>query len=67
MTAPKDFTVGCLVILIIALCVMLVPVAIFVFKLSFFIVLAIGIILVAILAVTILGKLIRFIFFRKEL
>lgn len=52
---PKNFVVGCLTLMIIFLCAILIPVVILFFKLSLLIAIPIGIIAAVILAVTVIG------------
>ncbi len=60
---PKDFFTGCLVIL---LAVIVVPILIFLFKVSFYLAIVIGVIVAVILGIALLGKVIRIIFFGSK-
>ncbi len=60
---PKDFFTGCLVIL---LAVIVVPILIFLFKVSLYLAIVIGVIVAVILGIALLGKVIRIIFFGSK-
>ena len=59
----KDFITGCLVIVI---GIIVVPVLIFIFKVSIYLAIFIGIFLAIILGIALLGRVIRLIFFRNS-
>jgi hypothetical protein len=58
---PKDFLTGCLVIVI---AIFVVPILVFLFKVSVYLAIVIGVILAIILGIALLGRVIRLIFFR---
>ena len=58
---PKDFITGCLVIVV---AVFVVPILVLLFKVSIYLAIVIGVIVAIILGTALLGKIIRFIFFR---
>ena len=58
---PKDFITGCLVIVV---AVFVVPILILLFKVSIYLAIIIGVIVVIILGIALLGKVIRLLFFR---
>jgi len=62
MIEPRDFTVGCCGCLLLIVCIALVPVIYFVFKISLCVALLIGVIVLALVGVAFLGKVIRRIF-----
>jgi uncharacterized membrane protein YhaH (DUF805 family) len=60
---PKDFFTGCLVIVI---AVFVVPILIFMFKISIYLAIFIGVIIAVILGTALLGKVVRLILFRRK-
>mgnify|MGYP001148344769 CR=1 FL=1 len=60
---PKDFITGCLVIVV---AVIVVPLLVFLFKVSIYLAVIIGVIVAVILGITLLGKVVRLIFFRGK-
>jgi hypothetical protein len=60
---PKDFFVGCLVVI---LAIVIVPLLVLMFKVSVYLAIVIGVILALILGTALLGKVIRLIFFRNR-
>lgn len=58
---PKDFFMGCLVIV---LAIFLVPILVILFKVSIYLAIVIGVIVAIILGIALLGKVVRLIFFR---
>lgn len=65
MIESKDFATGCLVILIIILCIALIPILFFFFKLSLFVAIPLAIVAGLIFGIAILGKVVRWIFSKK--
>lgn len=59
----KDFFTGCLVIVV---AVFVVPILVFLFKVSIYFAIVIGVIVAIILGTALLGKVIRLIFFRSK-
>ena len=59
---PKDFITGCLVIVI---AVFVVPILVLLFKVSIYLAIVIGLMVAIILGITLLGKIVRLIFFRE--
>ncbi len=59
---PKDFFMGCLVIVV---AVFVVPILVLLFKVSIYLAIAIGIMVAIILGIALLGKIVRLIFFRE--
>jgi hypothetical protein len=57
----KDFITGCLVIVV---AVLVVPILILLFKVSVYLAIVIAVIVAVILGIALLGRVIRFIFFR---
>ena len=60
---PKDFFTGCLVIVV---AIFVVPILIFLFKVSVYLAIVIGVIVAIILGTALLGKVIRLIFFKSK-
>ena len=60
---PKDFITGCLVIVV---AVIVVPLLVFLFKVSVYLAVIIGVIVAVILGIALLGKVVRLIFFRRK-
>ncbi len=60
---PKDFFTGCLVIVV---AVIVVPLLIFLFKISLYLAIVIGVIVAIILGTALLGKVIRIVFFGSK-
>jgi len=60
---PKDFITGCLVVVV---AVFVVPMLIFLFKVSYYLAIVIGVIVAIVLGVALLGKIFRLIFFRDR-
>jgi hypothetical protein len=60
---PKDFLTGCLVVVV---AVFLVPILIFLFKISIYLAVVIGVIVAVVLGTALLGKAVRLIFFKKR-
>jgi len=58
---PKDFITGCLVIVV---AVIVVPLLVFLFKVSVYLAVIIGVIVAVILGIALLGKVVRLIWFR---
>ena len=58
---PKDFITGCLVIVV---AVIMVPLLVFLFKVSVYLAVIIGVIVAVILGIALLGKVVRLILFR---
>jgi len=58
---PKDFITGCLVIVV---AVFVVPILVFLFKVSIYLAIAIGLMVAIVLGIALLGKIVRLIFFR---
>jgi cobalamin biosynthesis protein CobD/CbiB len=59
---PKDFFMGCLVIV---LAIFVVPILVLLFKVSIYLAIFIGVIVAIVLGTALLGKIIRLIFFRE--
>jgi low temperature requirement protein LtrA len=57
---PKDFTTGCLVIVV---AIFVVPFLVLIFKISVYLAIFIGVIVAVLLGIALLGRLIRLIFF----
>jgi hypothetical protein len=57
---PKDFFTGCLVIVI---AIFVVPILVFLFKVSVYLAIVIGVMVAIILGIALLGKVVRLIFF----
>lgn len=60
---PKDFFTGCLVIVV---AIFVVPILIFLFKVSVYLAIVIAVIVAIILGTALLGKVIRLIFFKSK-
>jgi hypothetical protein len=60
---PKDFITGCLVIIV---AIFVVPILVFLFKVSIYLAIVVGVIVAVILGTALLGKVIRLIFFRPR-
>ena len=60
---PKDFITGCLVIVV---AVIVIPLLVFLFKVSVYLAVIIGVIVAVILGIALLGKVVRLIFFRRK-
>jgi uncharacterized membrane protein YhaH (DUF805 family) len=60
---PKDFITGCLVVILVLI---VVPILILIFKISIYLAIVIGVILLFILGIALFGRVIRLIFFRKR-
>lgn len=60
---PKDFITGCLVIVV---AVIVVPLLVFLFKVSVYLAVIIGVIVAVILGIALLGKVVRLILFRGK-
>jgi hypothetical protein len=58
---PKDLITGCLVIIV---AIFVVPLLIFLFKVSIYLAVVIAVIVAVILGIALLGKVIRLIFFK---
>jgi cobalamin biosynthesis protein CobD/CbiB len=58
---PKDFFMGCLVIVV---AIFVVPILVILFKVSIYLAIFIGVIVAIILGIALLGKIVRLIFFR---
>ena len=59
---PKDFFMGCLVIV---LAIFVVPILVLLFKVSIYLAIFIGVIVAIVLGIALLGKIIRLIFFKR--
>jgi len=59
---PKDFFMGCLVIV---LAIFVVPILVILFKVSIYLAIFIGVIVAIVLGIALLGKMIRLIFFKR--
>ena len=59
---PKDFFMGCLVIV---LAIFVVPILVLLFKVSIYLAIFIGVIVAIVLGIALLGKMIRLIFFKR--
>jgi len=59
---PKDFFMGCLVIV---LAIFVVPILVILFKVSIYLAIFIGVIVAIVLGIALLGKIIRLIFFKR--
>ena len=59
---PKDFFMGCLVIV---LAIFVVPVLVLLFKVSIYLAIFIGVIVAIVLGTALLGKVVRLIFFKR--
>jgi cobalamin biosynthesis protein CobD/CbiB len=60
---PKDFVIGCLVIVV---AIFVVPLLVIFFKISIHLAIVIGVIVAIVLATALLGRVIRLIFFKKR-
>jgi hypothetical protein len=58
---PKDFFMGCLVIV---LAIFVVPILVLLFKVSIYLAIFIGVVVAIVLGTALLGKVVRLIFFR---
>ncbi len=60
---PKDFITGCLVIVV---AIFVVPLLVFIFKISVYLAIFIGVVVAVLLGIALLGRVIRLIFFRSR-
>jgi hypothetical protein len=60
---PKDFITGCLAVMV---ALFVIPVLVLLFKVSLYLAVVIGVILAVILGTSLLGKVIRLIFFKSR-